>query len=95
MKTEVDFAGVFRAALPKVYISSIELLPTNIAGAKDGVSYDEESDDRLEVNQNGKRRPVKGRQRFDEATGLAMGLRVKAELTIRDFVRKNKRTIWF
>jgi len=95
MKTEVDFAGVFRAALPKVYISSIELLPTNIAGAKDGVSYDEESDDRLEVNQYGKQRPVKGRQRFDEATGLAMGLRVKAELTIRDFVRKNKRTIWF
>ena len=95
MNTEVDFAGVFRAALPKAYISSVELLPSNMVGSKNGVSYDEESNDTLELNQYGKRRPKRGRQRFDEATGLAKGLQIRAEITIRDFIRPNQKTVWF
>ena len=72
MSNKVDFAGVFRAALPKAYISSIELLPTNITGPRNGVSYDEESDDTLQKNRYGKRKPKRGTARFDDATGLPM-----------------------
>ena len=95
MSNKVDFAGVFRAALPKAYISSVELLPTNIAGARNGVSYDEESNDVLETNEYGKRRPRRGRQRFDDATGQPKGLQVKAEITIRDVVRQDGNPTWF
>ena len=95
MSNKVDFAGVFRAALPKAYISSVELLPTNIAGARNGVSYDEESNDVLETNEYGKRRPRRGRQRFDDATGQPKGLQVKAEITIRDIVRQDGNPTWF
>ena len=95
MSNKVDFAGVFRAALPKAYISSVELLPTNIAGARNGVSYDEESNDVLETNEYGTRRPRRGRQRFDDATGQPKGLQVKAEITSRDIVRQGGNPTWF
>ena len=95
MSNKVDFAGVFRAALPKAYISSIELLPTNIAGPRNGVSYDEESDDTLQKNRYGKRKPKRGTARFDDATGLPKGLQVKAEITIRDFVRSDGTSTWY
>ena len=94
MKTDVDFAGVFRTALPKVYISSVELLPTNVNGPKNNVSYDQQSDDRLVKNRFGKRRPRRGAPRFREADGTPKGLKIRAILTIRDFQRNSGRTSW-
>ena len=94
MRTEVDFAGVFRAALPKVYISSIDLQPASILGSKNGSSHDYQADIQFKKNQYGKRKPTKTPARFDDTTGLPKGLKIKAELTIRDFERKSGKLSW-
>ena len=95
MRTQVDFSSVFDTALPKVYIRSVELLPTTMAGKRNGVSYDEESDDGFEKNRFGKRRPRENEPRFDAAGPSSKSLTIKIELTIKERMKQNGKTTWF
>ena len=95
MQIQVDFPSVFNAAVPRVYIKKVSLLPTSEKGGKNGVSYDLEADDKLASNKFGKKRPKQNNPRFADARPDGKALSVNVEVTIKEIIKENGDTTWY
>tara|TARA_R110000796_G_scaffold251926_3_gene384508 strand:- start:2541 stop:6314 length:3774 start_codon:yes stop_codon:yes gene_type:complete len=95
MQIQVDFPSIFNTALPKVYIKKVTLLPNTTPGSRNGVSYDLESDDGLQKNKYGKKKPKKISPRFRDVSPAGRSLEIKTEVTIKERIKQDGDTTWY
>ena len=95
MAMQVDYVSVFATEVPKIYIKSVEIVPSTISTALHGEPYDMEADDELQENQFGRKRPGRNSPRNINNRDASRSLKIKVELTVKERVKRSGRTTWF
>ena len=94
MTTQVDFSSVFDIVLPNVYIKKISLLPSNLVDRTSASYYDEDIEYNYEKNVFGKTKVGNKPINFSQVAPGEKYLMVRAELVIKDHVRKDGKPYW-